>query len=221
MQLRGVIFDMDGTLLDSLGFWDDQWHKMGKKYLGVDDYRPPKWLDDALRTATMKECVALIRREMRIEEDVAETTAYFEASLWDYYEHQAKPKEGTMALLAALKAKGVKMGVATATKREPVMRVLGHFHILEYLDFVISCCDPDIMQGKDSPAVYEKALRLLGTPVAETAVFEDSCVALETAAKMGFRTVGVIDSRNFGHDRLRAAAEIIIEEHESLLRPDF
>ena len=83
---------------------------------------------------------------------------------------------------------------------------LEHCGINHYISALVTCSEVGV--DKHVPAVYEKALVLLGTSKEETWVFEDSCVAPTTAHKDGFHTVGVYDAYNFGQDTIRSLADI-------------
>ena len=70
--------------------------------------------------------------------------------------------------------------------------------------------------GKDKPDIYLKAKSIMGIPEGEICVFEDSYVALETAKRAGFQTVGVFDKYNFDKERLKKASDLYVDEHETL-----
>ena len=79
---------------------------------------------------------------------------------------------------------------------------------------VISCSDIGV--GKERPDVFLASAKVMDTPVDKTVVFEDSALALETAKKAGFATVGVYDSHQTAQERLVAASDIYLEEGTSL-----
>ncbi|MBD8960221.1 MAG: HAD family phosphatase, partial [Clostridiales bacterium] len=71
-------------------------------------------------------------------------------------------------------------------------------------------------KGKDTPEVYEAALRLLGLPKAEVVVFEDAYHAAKTAKDAGFRVVGVYDASEPEADKLRGIAELYTTDYQNL-----
>ena len=66
--------------------------------------------------------------------------------------------------------------------------------------------------GKDKPDVYIATMQQMGLKAEEVCVFEDSFVAIETAKKLGCKTVGIFDKNNFGHDRLRASSDMYLDD---------
>ncbi|MBQ9115919.1 MAG: HAD-IA family hydrolase, partial [Clostridia bacterium] len=70
--------------------------------------------------------------------------------------------------------------------------------------------------GKDKPDIYIAAQKALGLNTEDICVFEDSYVALETAKKAGFKTVGIYDKYNYGQDKLEAASVIYVNEGKPL-----
>ena len=212
MQIKAAIFDMDGTLINSLFYWEIQWKKFGEAYLGVKDYVPDPALDAKGRTMRLSDCALMIKAHFALRVSDEEILAFFADGLWDFYKECASLKPGALETLRALQKAGVKMCIASATDGENVRKVARLFGIDQFIPDILSCCDPDVGKGKDQPDVYEKALRVLGSRAEETACFEDSPVALETAKKMGLVTVGVYDRYNYGHDRLEALSDIYLPE---------
>lgn len=208
MRIKGAIFDMDGTLVDSLGFWKDIWEHFGEKYLGVKNYAGDPDVSRRIRTTTVSEAAELVRerygiRDPReaIERDLIDLFA-------DLYRTKAKLKPGARELLEKLRREGVKMCVASASNLALVNLSLDHCGIRSCFSRVISC--DEVGYGKDHPDVFFYARDYLGTPLAETWVFEDSAVALETAQKAGFPTVGVSDVHTPDQARVAAASTVYL-----------
>ena len=214
MRIRGAIFDMDGTLIDSLMFWDHFWGRIGARYMNDPTFRPREEDDRRIRTMIYREGVAYIRETYRIPVPLDEFLSFAIEGLTDFYKTVARPKEGAIALLEALRERGIPICLASATTRQEVLAALEYHGMLGYFTAVLSCADIGV--GKDRPDIYLAALEALGLAPEEACVFEDSYVALETAKAVGLRTVGIFDRYNFGQDRLRAASEIYLGEGESL-----
>ena len=208
MQIKGAIFDMDGTLVDSLGFWKDIWEHFGEKYLGVKDYAGDPDVSRRLRTMTVPEAAELIRERYGIRdsrEAIEQDLTKFFANL---YRTKAKLKPGARELLEKFRREGVKMCVASASNPTLINISIDHCGIRSCFPRVISC--NEVGHGKDHPDVFLLARDYLGTPLAETWVFEDSAVALETAQKAGFPTVGVSDVHTPDQARVAAASTVYL-----------
>lgn len=214
MKIKGAIFDMDGTLADSLFFWEYFWRSVGEKYFNDKDFKPAPEIDRAARTMIYKEAMTVFNERYKVEADNEDFINFAESYMDTFYRTEVKEKPGATALLKYLRANGVRVVLASATASNHIKSVMGVLGFAEYFDGVLSCAD--IGRGKDRPDIYLAAIDALGLPICDIAVFEDSCVALETAASIGLHTVGIYDEHNFGHDRLKQAAEIYVDKGESL-----
>lgn len=210
MKIKGAIFDMDGTLVDSLFFWGAFWQDLGAKYLEKENYAPPVELDREVRTMVFTDAMAYVREALGIAASTEEVVDFATETLADFYRYKVKAKAGVYALLDKLKEMGIKLALASATDMKYLKIALEACHLEKYFDTVLSCADLGV--GKDKPDVYLLSLKKLGFEAGECAVFEDSYVALETAKGIGCHTVGIFDRNNFGQDRLEAASEIYLGE---------
>ena len=210
MKIKGAIFDMDGTLVDSLFWWEKFWRDLGKKFLDKESFAPPQELDLKVRTMIFTEAMAYVKDALSIEASAEEVVSFAAQNLADFYRYTVKAKTGVYALLDGLSAMGVKLALASATDMKYLKIALEACHLEKYFDTVLSCADLGV--GKDKPDIYLLSLEELGLSASECAVFEDSYVALETAKGIGCHTVGIFDQNNFGQDRLAAASEIYLGE---------
>ncbi len=207
MKIKGAIFDMDGTLVDSLSFWPVTWKKIGKKYFGIDDYNPDPELAQKVQTMLLCDAAAFLNETCRLGADNDEFKNYLCDELAEFYRTVATVKVGAFEFLEHLKKNGVKLCLATATQSEYARIAYTTLGLDKYLPIFISCTD--IGKGKDQPDIYLKALELLGTSPEETYVFEDSFVALRTASSIGIHPVGIYDKYNF-HKDMESISEIYI-----------
>ena len=214
MKIKGAIFDMDGTLIDSLFFWPVFWKTLGKKYLHDDNFNPEEEIDKTIRTMLFVDALKLINDRYRFTDDLEALVRFANESVIDFYKTQISLKDGTVAFLEHLKSKGVKMCLASATEMALIQSTLAQLGIAHYFECVLSCADLGV--GKDRPDIYLLASKNLGFAPEELCVFEDSFVALETARAAGFHTVGIFDPYNFAQDRLCAASDFYLGKGKSL-----
>ena len=214
MKIKGAIFDMDGTLIDSLAFWGEFWREFGIKYMECDNYFPPEQVNNAIKTMVYSQGVKYIHKECALTVSIEEFVEFSEYMIESFYTNRAAVKEGAIELLEHLKALNIPMCVASATDLKYVKVAIRSTGLERYFDTVLSC--EQVGKGKDSPDIYFAAAKEIGSEISDTCVFEDSCVALETARKAGFKTVGVYDKHNFGHDRLKEAALLYVDKGQSL-----
>lgn len=214
MKIKGAIFDMDGTLVDSLSFWDILWERIGETYLGKKNFRPSEEVDKNVRTMIFTKAMGYVKNVYSIDVSEEELTNFGTSSLADFYRNTVGLKTGARELLDALEAKGIKMCLATATDMQYVRIALEKLDLNKYFVSVMSCAD--IGKGKDQPDIYLNASNALGFDREDICVFEDSYVALETAKAIDLKTIGIFDKNNFGQDRLEKASIVYLGENRSL-----
>lgn len=214
MKIKGAIFDMDGTLVDSLFFWPYFWELLGKTYLNIEGFTPDEEVDKNIRTMIYADTIKYIKDYYRIDADDEALMTFATSGLANFYTQKAVVKEGAVALLEHLKRQSLRLCLASATDLPYVKLALAHFDLMKYFDCVLSCSE--IGMGKDRPDIYLLAAEKLGCAPSELCVFEDSFVALETARAAGFQTVGLFDRYSFNQDRLRAASDIYMDETQTL-----
>lgn len=214
--VKGAIFDMDGTLIDSLCLWDIMWEAFGRRYLGKTGFHPGAEADKAVRTMTLKAAMEMIHTTCGLAESGAELLAAANGIIRDFYASEVQLKPGVREFLELCRDRGIKMCIASATGPRLLQTALDHCGIGEFFSAVFSC--GAIGKGKDEPDIYLMAQEHLGTKTEETCVFEDSAVAIDTAHKLGMKTVAVYDRYNYGQEQMRATADEYIADGETLLR---
>ena len=216
MKIKAAIFDMGGTLVDSLMLWDVIWSAFGDKYFNNKDFRPSAKDDKAVRTLTLKDAMELIHKNYNMGESGQELLNFADNLLLDFYSNTVELKSGVREFLDYCKQNGVKMCIASATAPELVKVAIKHCDIEKYFLKVFSCADLGL--GKDKPDIFLLASEFLGEELKDTWVFEDSVVAIETATKIGMPTTAIFDRFNFGQERMKEIATIYVAEGESLLK---
>ena len=213
-NIKGAIFDMDGTLIDSLFLWDIIWDCFGKRFSKDKVFKPTAEDDKAVRTMTLKAAMEYIHSVYNIGNNGKELLDMVNEIMKDFYTNDVKLKNGVRRLLEHCYTKGIKMCIASATEINLIRLALRHCDIEKYFSGILSCAD--IGKGKDEPDIYLAALECLGTDIEDTCVFEDSLVAINTAHSLGMKTVGIYDKHNYGQDEIKRIANVYIECGEGL-----
>jgi HAD superfamily hydrolase (TIGR01509 family) len=218
MNIKGAIFDMDGTLIDSLSFWDCFWRDMGERYFGDPTFRmDATHFDTYVRTMIFSRAISYLHGYLKIPCSPEEFDNFADDYVNYYYGTVITAKAGAKELLSTLRERGVKICLASATDRRYLDIALKSCGLAEFFtpETILSCSDIGV--GKERPDVFLAAAKVLGTPISQTAVFEDSALALETAKGAGFATVGVYDSQQRAQERLCAASDIYLGKGKTLV----
>ncbi len=213
-NIKGAVFDMDGTLIDSLMLWEVIWKKFGSLFCKDGVFVPSATDDKAVRTMTLKAAMDFIHTQYNIGKTGDELLKKANEIIKDFYSNEVLLKEGVAEFLEYCSAKGIKMCIASATDPDLIKIAVKHCNIENYFIDILSCAD--IGKGKDQPDIYLKALECLGTSADETCIFEDSHIAICTARKLGFKTVGIYDKYNYGQEEIKKTATIYIAQGDSL-----
>lgn len=216
MKIKAAIFDMDGTLVDSLCVWEVLWSSFGERFLGDKSFAPSAEDDKRVRTLTLSDAMNLIHDNYNIGESGAALLSFANEIMLDFYANKATLKEGVKEFLEHLFKSRVPMCIASATATELLSVAMESLDLHKYFPTIFSC--GAIGKGKDHPDVFLQAAEYLGADIGETWVFEDSLVAIETAVNAGFKTVGIYDRFNFGQDRIKQLANEYIADGETLLK---
>lgn len=216
MEIKSAIFDMDGTLIDSLMLWDRLWSYFGEKYLGNKNFSPSTQDDKKVRTLTLVDAMELIHNNYNLGESGEELLKLSNRITNDFYANGVELKDGVREFLDYCLSKNVKMCIASATAPELIDVAIKHCGIEKYFLKIFSC--GTLGKGKEEPDIYLMAREFLDSSIEETWVFEDSLTAIETATKLGMPTVGIYDPFNFGQDRIKEISTKYIGPGESLLK---
>lgn len=186
-MLQGVIFDMDGTLLDTMFYWG----RVGEIYLRRLGKEPKPGLGQTMLSFPMKEGAEYLQNEYGLALTVDEILQGIRAVCDDFYRDEAQFKPGAREFMARLREKGIPFVLATATDRDQVELAMKRLGVLE--DFHCILTSGEVGSSKDEPDIYLKAAEVMGTVPEETWVFEDAIHAARTAKRAGFKLVGVYD----------------------------
>ncbi len=206
MRIRGAIFDVDGTLLDSMFIWDT----IGETYLRSIGYQPKENLNETFKNMSLRQAARYYQTEYGVTLSIDQIMDGVNAMLERYYRFEVPLKPGAAELLERLRQNGVKLCIATATDRHLVEAALDRCGVLSCFGEIFTC--NEVGHGKDEPDIFEEALRFLGTEKAETVVFDDALYAVRTAKEAGFPVAAVYDSHEKAQDQIRMLADVYLEE---------
>lgn len=205
-RFDGMIFDMDGTLLDSMYVWE----RIAGDYLRTQGITPPPDVRERIRKLSLRQAAKLFKAEYHVTKRVEEIMDEVNGMIARQYREEVQPKPGVIAFLEALRTAQVKMCVATNTDIHLVETALQRTGLRQYFSAVFTC--DQVGHGKDEPHIFREALAHLGTQVDRTAVVEDALHAARTAKNAGFPVIGIYDRSEPGQQELQALADVFIRD---------
>lgn len=186
--MKGYIFDLDGTLVDSMWVWVD----LAEVYLQTKGIKAPDNLSDTLNTMTMKSAIAYLKEVYAISDSLEQMSDDIYAIIRRRYKQEVKAKAGAKDCLRRLKASGVRMGVLTACERICAEQVLEKNGLIEYMDFIASC--EELPYDKQDGRLFDLMLERLQTDKEDTMFVEDALHAVRTLKEHGFHVTAVYDA---------------------------
>ncbi len=204
----GVIFDMDGTLVNNAEYHKQAWIKFLEKHgigISVEEYHKK------LFGRTSKEILSIVFDRELSEEEKTRYTEEKEETYRDIYADKIKAQPGLMKLLDRLKAEGVQMGVATSATESNLKFTLEKLGIAEY--FITTTNSSEIKHSKPHPEIFLKTSENLGMDASRCLVFEDSPPGVEAASKAGMKIIVVNPSEA---DKIRKYTDQIHEDFTNI-----
>lgn len=211
-EIKAIIFDLDGTLIDSTFVW----REVDKEFFGRRNREiPPTYLEDIAHVG-LPEAAILTRTKYGVKESQEEILKEWHDSVAYKYEHQIQLKPFAKEYLDYLKKNNIKLAIATASQPdlyEPCLKRLGVF------EYFITIADVNkVHAGKSSVKLYNYVADILGEKPENIAVFEDIYVGLKTAYENGFLSIAVddVNSRK-DNDLKQKYSHLFIKSFEDMM----
>lgn len=211
MNKRFAIFDMDGTLVDSMGYWKS----LGDEYLTSKVVRHNA-TDILKRTEAMSmlESATLFIKEFGITGTPESVAEEMNDLMNHHYLTDIPLKPGVQQYLDTLRHHKVRMCVASATAGELIRSCLNRLGVADYFDFMLSC--ETIGISKEQPDIFYACAKQFGAAPEDIAVYEDALYAASTAKKAGFHVIGIYDTvSDHRWEKLKELADEIIPDWET------
>ncbi|MGI5172899.1 HAD family hydrolase [Treponema sp. OMZ 840] len=185
---EGAIFDLDGTLVDSMPLWD----RMGSLYIRSKGLRPEKNLDKILYPLSLIEAAEYLCTRYKLTADRQTVINECNAVMEKLYADNAVLKPGVREFLALIKKQNIPAVIATATDRHLAESVLRHLNIADFFKGIVTSTEAGSSKAQ-SAQIFHLARHIIGSAVHKTVVFEDAFAAVCTAKKAGYPVAAVYD----------------------------
>lgn len=220
-NIEAVIFDVDGTMADSM--W--MWKRIDKEYLAKFGIPLPDTLQAEIEGQSFYETAVYFKKRFGLPDSVEQIMADWNEMAWEKYEKEVPLKAGVRDFMQLCKSRGIKMGIATSNSRELLETIERVHGLTEY----ISCIKTgsEVQKGKPAPDIYLAVAEMLGVKPAKCLVFEDLVAGIMAGKSAGMKVCAVQDAYSLDSDReKRRLADYYIEgfgqilERESIQRQE-
>lgn len=209
-MIKGVIFDIDGVVLDSMWIWED----VMKRFLSRYGAEPDSDLMKRIVQMTFAESSVFIKEHYNIPKEPEEILVEIFDVTREFYDNEIELKSGIMTYLDALRDRGLGIAAATASDRSYIEAAFRRLGIESYFDAVFTCRELDT--AKTEPLIYLRAAESIGADKDEVIVFEDSLYAIDTLNKSGFKIAAVRDGSSLKDEKaIRELSDIYLENYDS------
>lgn len=211
-DIKAVIFDMDGTLLDSTSLW----HDIDRAFFEKRGMEIPEEYAQHIVHLGLKQAAIYTKRAYGFKESPEEIIEEWHQMSLNIYQNDVKLKPGAIELLELLKSRGIKMAIATANDEHLYMPCIERLGIKKYFDFIADV--NNVKEGKQSAKIYEFLAEQMHTKKENTLVIEDMPTCIKTAYQNGFVTIAVYDnaSKDYDEDK-RLNSDLFINNFNELI----
>lgn len=214
-NMKAVIFDLDGTLVDSM--W--MWHAIDVEFLGEYGYECPEDLHRVIEGMSFSETAVYFKERFLLPLSLEEIKDVWTRMSIDKYRYEVPLKPGAREFLELIKKKNIKCGIATSNGRELVDTVLHSLGIEGYFQAVTTACE--VKAGKPEPDIYLYVAGQLGVEPADCLVFEDIPAGILAGKRAGMKVCAVEDefSRLLKKEKMDLADDFI-EDYFQILKEE-
>ncbi|HOR86898.1 MAG TPA: HAD family phosphatase [Bacillota bacterium] len=211
-DIKAVIFDVDGTLIDSMWIWK----QVDIEFLGKRGLSLPERLQLEIEGMSYSETAIYFKDKFNLPDSLEEIKEEWRLMAEDHYKCHIKLKSGVKDFLRLLHAKGINIGIASSNSRELIDYMLTNHDIKKYFSIVRTSCEVD--KGKPHPDVYLKVAGDMGIEPCRCLVFEDTVSGVMAAKSAGMKVFAMADEFSEGSkEKLMEMAEGYIHSFSEVM----
>ncbi|MCM1025929.1 MAG: HAD family phosphatase [Roseburia sp.] len=210
-NIGAVIFDLDGSLVDSMWLW----RAIDIEYLGRFGIPLPEDLQARIEGMSFHETAVYFKEAFAIPDSLEEIKAEWNRMAWNKYANEVPLKPGIPDFLKGCRRRGIRLGIATSNSRELVENVIGVHGIRDFFSCIMT--GSDVQRGKPAPDIYLAVAEELGVSPSECLVFEDIVPGIQAGKNAGMRVCAVEDAYSrYDRERKLEQADYYIENYIGL-----
>lgn len=216
-NIEAIIFDLDGTMIDSMRVWKDIDNQYIEKYNLTEPENFHEGMEGLSYTETAEYFLKVFPTLSKTVEDLKEE--WYEMALYKYA-HEMELKEGLEELIRGARKQGIRIGIATSNDRKLVEACLSGMNVEDLVDTIATGCE--VKKGKPAPDVYLKAARDLEVAPEKCLVFEDVPMGIMAGKNAGMRVCAVDDWFSAPQtERKKELADYFIKNYNEILNHTF
>jgi HAD superfamily hydrolase (TIGR01509 family) len=186
-NIKAVIFDLDGTIVDSMWIW----REIDIKYLAKRSIELPQGLQKDIEGMSFTETAMYFKRTFNISDPIEEIKEEWNTMAFDFYSNKIQLKNGVLDFIELVKSMDIKLGLGTSNSRELASAVLKKHDIYKYFDTIRTSCE--VEKGKPHPDVFLKVAEDLNVRPDDCLVFEDTYAGVLAAKRAGMKVIAISD----------------------------
>ena len=206
-----VIFDLDGSLVDSM--W--MWRAIDIEYLGRFGIPLPEDLQSKIEGMSFSETAVYFKEFFHIPDSLEKIKDDWNRMAWEKYANEVPLQPGIPEFLRGCRKHGIKLGIATSNSRELVENIVEVHKLRDYFSCIMTGCD--VAHGKPAPDIYLAASEKLRVNPERCLVFEDIIPGIQAGKSAGMKVCAVEDAYSLQtKENKKALADFYIEDYFNL-----
>lgn len=213
MKISAAIFDMDGTIIDSMKYYES----IGEKYLTSLGIKESKTLSKYFFTHTSVELADYLIKEFNVLKSKEQIIFELNETFLYYYQNIIEAKKGINFFMEYLKQNNVPIALLTASDRKIAEPCLIRNNLYSYFDEKVYCSEHNT--SKHSKDIFLYTAKKLNAKIETTFMFEDALYAIKNAKEIGFKICGVLDNWcKPDWDKIKELSDFCINDYEEIIK---